>query len=150
MEEDLLLDFAPEAEFQVLSSNGQKLCLFNAFCSSRADLVGFEADFPKGLSFVQLQSWLAGYIDLDDSFEDDVEGCGCIPSLKDDLVFLVLESVHVIADGVSLLGGQIFEDGYFIDVGFGNFIVIFDHFFLYFEEDVLGQTPEGALLGDFD
>lgn len=56
----------------------------------------------------------------------------------------------MIADGISLLRGQIFEDRNFADIGLSNFIVILYHFSLDFEEDVLTKAPKHAFFCDFD
>ena len=56
----------------------------------------------------------------------------------------------MIADGVSLLRGQIFEDRNFADIRLSNFIVILDHFSLYFEEDMLTQAPKHAFFRNLD
>jgi hypothetical protein len=85
-------------------------------------------------------------VDFDESFKDDIEGSGSVSSLEDNVLLLVLEGVHVVADGVPLLGGEVFEDGDLADVGFGYLVVILNHFALDAQEDVLAEAPKHAFL----
>ena len=79
-----------------------------------------------------------------ESFKYDVEGSGSITGHEYSIALLIFESIHVIADGIALLRCEILENRNFLNIRFGNLVVVFHHFPLNPQKDVLAQTPKNA------
>lgn len=91
-----------------------------------------------------MQGRLSRNIYFYESFKYDVERGGSITGLEDCIALLIFESIHVIADGIALFRSEILKNWNFVHIRFGNLVVVFHHFPLNPQKDVLAQTPKNA------
>lgn len=149
VEKKLLRWPTAQANHQVFSPDGQKNDFLRASGCPLPHLITPEAVFPEALSGLEGNWWLPVYGDFYTSFDEDVEGGGVVVGFEDSLIFFVLESIHIVGDGILLLVVQKAEHRDLVHQRFGDLIVLLHHLLLGVQKDLLGETPEATVLQNF-
>ena len=111
VKKQFFLGFASQTGFQIFTTDRQELSLLQTLCGSQSFLVIFQTVLTKTVPIFQYKRRFARNDDLYSPLNDDEERSGVIAGIEEYPILLILERVHVVADGVALLVGEKVEQG---------------------------------------